>query len=216
MSAQNKDPQSAKEKLPQNLNPDSDLPPDADLEERFNDFWKNNAGGIFGGIALGAVLVLGVQLYRHLDNKAEMATRTAFAETVTIEDKLAFAEDHRRHSLAALALLSAADMKFEAGNFAEAAPLYGEAARGFQDPAFASRALLGQGMSLLAMGQEESAHAILEAVARDRSALQQIRGEAAYHLAVLRWQNGETDKALEVLAIIETLSNARIWSMRGG
>ena len=60
MSKDEKD--SKKQTPPIDLNPESDLPPDADMEERFNDFWKNNGTSVFGGIALGAVIVIGILL----------------------------------------------------------------------------------------------------------------------------------------------------------
>ncbi len=195
-------------------NADSELPPDADLEERFNDFWKRNGAGIFGGIALGAVIVIGLQLYRHFEQKREDGIRAAYAEAQTPEELLAFAGSHAGHQLAALASLQVADARYAEGQYAAAAELYAQAARGFSDPVLVSRALLGQGMSLLQSGAVESGHALLEAVALDGAGLAQIRGEAAYHLAVSRWERGDLQGARAALDIILQLPDAPLWTFR--
>lgn len=197
------DKKDAKHPLPASgLNPDSDIPPDADLEERFNDFWKKNAGGIFGGIAIGAVLVVGIQLFQFFDEKKEAAVREAFLAAESVEGKLAFAEANADHQLGALAQLQVADARFADGLFAEAAGLYADAAKVFEDPTLSSRALLGQGVSLIRSGSVESGQAVLQAVAVDTAALDQTRAEAGYHLAVSLWEAGNVERVAEVTEMI--------------
>ena len=212
MSKDKNDPKP--QEVPVNLDIDSDLPPDADLEERFNDFWKRNGAGIFGGIALGAVMVTGFQLYQHFGNKREEAIRMEYAAASTLEQRLEFAQEHPDHALAALARLLVADARYEEGAFAEAAELYGAAVDGFSDPTFGSRARLGQAMSLLRSGETEAGQAVLRAVALDAGALDQTRGEAAYHLAVSYWEAGDTEKALEMADVILQLDDAAFWAFR--
>lgn len=212
MSKDKKDPKQPE--LPPHLNAESDLPPDADLEERFNDFWKKNGTGIFGGIAIGAAIVIGIQLVQYFGDKKEAAIRQEFNLAETPEAKLEFAGSHADHQLAALAQLQVADARYDEGAFTEAADLYADAAKVFVDATLVSRSILGQGMSLLQAGQTESGQAVLEAVARDSSALDQTRGEAAYHLAVSYWQEGDKEKALEATDIILQLDAASFWSFR--
>ena len=212
MSKNKKDPKLPQ--LPPHLNPDSDLPPDADLEERFNDFWKNNGTGIFGGIALGAAIVIGVQLFQYFGEKKEEGLREAFAMAVSIEEKLSFAEDNGDHQLAGLARLQVADARFAEGLFSEAADLYADSAKVFEDATLVSRSILGQGASLLQSGEVDSGRAVLQAVALDSSALDQTRGEAAYHLAVSHWEAGEKDKAIEMTDVILQLDSAPFWTYR--
>ena len=69
-------------------------------------------------------------------------------------------------------------------------------------------------MSLLLAGQTDSGRGVLEAVARDSSALDQTRGEAAYHLAVSYWEAGEQEKAVEATDIILQLDAAGFWAFR--
>ncbi|NDV62391.1 tetratricopeptide repeat protein [Puniceicoccales bacterium CK1056] len=211
MSKEKKEPN--KPLPPQGLNPDSDLPPDADMEERFNDFWKNNGTGIFGGIAIGALIVVGIQLFQYFGEKKEASIQEAFAASSSVEEKVAFAGEYPDHQLAALAQLQVADSRYEEQAYGEAADAYAEAAKGFEDPTMASRALLGQGMSLLMGGSLESGRALLEAVALDTTALDQTRGEAAYNLAVTYWEAGDTERVTEITDIILEL-NSPFWIFR--
>jgi hypothetical protein len=194
------------------LDPESDLPPDADLEERFNDFWKKNGVGIFGGIALGAVVVVGIQSVQYLGERKEASLRAEYAEASSAEAKLAFSETHPDHQLAGMARLSVADIRFEEGEFLVAADLYAGAANAFEDTPFLSRALLGQGVSLIRGGETEKGHNLLEAVALDSEALDNTRAEAAYHMAVSQWEGGDIEAALDSLDIIAQLPAAFIWS----
>ncbi|MGC9452316.1 MAG: tetratricopeptide repeat protein [Oceanipulchritudo sp.] len=210
-----KEPKDPKQPLPPTgLDPDSDLPPDADLEERFNDFWKKNGVGIFGGIAIGAVIVIGIQLFQYFEQRKEDSIRETFAAADTIELKMAFIEEHPEHQLSGLAQLQVADERYGEGEYGVAAEQYADAADIFEDPTLVSRALLGQGMSLLQSGRTEDGHSVLEAIALDSSALDQTRGEAAYHLAVSYWEAGETEKALEATDIILQLEGASLWVFR--
>ena len=215
MSKDQKDQKDPKQpELPPHLNPESDLPPDADIEERFNDFWKNNGTGIFGGIALGAVIVIGVQLFQYFGEQKEEGVREAFAVASTTEEKLSFADENGDHQLAGLARFAVADARFEEGAFSEAADLYAASARVFEDANLVSRSILGQGVSLLQSGEVESGRSILQAVALDSSALDQTRGEAAYHLAVSYWEAGDKEKALEMADVILQLDSAPFWTYR--
>lgn len=198
---------------PQALAPESDLPPDADVEERFNDFWKKNGPGIFGGIALGALIVVGIQVYQYMGERKEERLGEAFAAAVSIEEKAAFAEQNRGHQLAALARLQVADARYDEEAYAEAAELYDAAADGFEDPTLRTRAQLGQGMSLLLSGSVDAGRTVLRSVAQNTAALDQTRGEAAYHLAVSLWEDEDREAVAEATAIILEL-NAPFWVFR--
>lgn len=195
------------------LNPNSELPPDADVEEKFNNFWKENGVAIFGGIALGGLAVVGVQVFGFFSDKAETAVREAFAETVSIEDKVSFAEAHVDHALGAIALLQVADTRFEEGAFGEAATRYEAAASRLEEPSLRSRARLGQAASLLFDGQTQLGQSKLEALAQDPEALPEIRSEAAYHLAVTYWEADDLAKVDVFTEVILTLDDP-IWATR--
>ena len=201
-------------KLPVDLNAESDLPPDADIEERFNDFWKKNGASIFGGIALGAAIVIGIQLFQYFDQKKEESIQEQFGAAQTVEEKIQFAEDHKDHQLGALAQLQVADERYKEGNYSEAAELYGATSKIFVDPTIVSRAVLGQGISLLQAGNREDGRSVLKAVTLDASALDQTRAEAAYHLAISYWEDQDNEKALEMTDVILQLDSAQFWAYR--
>lgn len=214
MSSKKKDPQKPlPPQLAQGLNPESDLPPDADVEERFNDFWKRNGPGIFGGIALGALVVVGIQFFQYSQRNKDVAIREAFAAATTLEEKAEFAVENPKHQLGALALLQVADARYDEKLYQQAADIYADAAKGFSDPTFVTRALLGQGMSLLLAGSVESGRSILQAVAMDQSALAQTRGEAAYNLAISYWESGDLERVAEMSEFILGL-NSPFWNYR--
>jgi predicted negative regulator of RcsB-dependent stress response len=204
---------SAKPLPPDPLATESDLPPDADLEERFNDFWKRNGAGIFGGIAIGAVVVIGIQFFQYFQDRREDGIREAFAAAQGIPAKQEFAAAHPKHQLGALAQLQVADARYESGEYDAAAGAYADAARIFADPVLASRALLGQGMSLLRTGATEAGLAVLESVALDAAALAQTRAEAAYHSAVVHWESGDLQRVDEMTGMILDLE-APFWVFR--
>lgn len=202
------------ENLPMPPDAESELPPDADIEEKFNDFWKRNGLGIFGGILLGAVLVVGVQTWDYLGEKKEDELRESFSERSTAEEKLAFAEENPKHHLAGMAYLEVADSRFEDGEFERAAELYGQARDVLEGTEFRYRAQLGQGISLLRSGEREAGTALIQEVAANGSILDRIREEAAYHLAVIRWEQDDLAGVEEALDIIFGMDSNSIWSFR--
>ncbi len=212
MSKKQKDSQ--KPELPVGLNPESDLPPDADMEERFNEFWKKNGTSVFGGIAIGAVIVIGIQLFQYLGEKKEDSISDAFAAADTIEAKIDFAAEYPDHQLGGLAQLQVADARYEEGKYAEAAELYGDTSNVFADPTIVSRAVLGQGVSLMQVGKKEDGRAVLRTIALDSSALHGTRAEAAYHLAISFWEEKDNEKALEMTDVILQLDSAPFWVYR--
>lgn len=214
MSKEDKSQKPAKANPNPSADPDSELPPDADIEERFNDFWKRNGPGIFAAIALGAVIVLGVQGYQYAGERAEQAAQAAYQDIETLEDQITFAESHRKHRISGIAFLEAADESYENGNFEKAAALYREADQIFREGFFRSRARLGLGLSLVLKGEVAEAERNLQAVVNDSLALDQIRAEAAYHLAVLRWEQENFSGVRAALDVVFTLPNAGFWTMQ--
>lgn len=212
MSKEDKAQKPSDPELP--LDPNDELPPDADLEERFNDFWKRNGAGIFGAIALGAVIVLGVQGYQYAGERAVQAAQAAYQQVETREDRIQFAEDFSKHKIAGVAFLEVADEYFSEKDFGNAAVFYERADKILRDGFFRSRARLGQGISLVLNGQGESGQSLLQAVVNDTSALDQIRAEAAYHLAVIHWESGNFDAVQSSLDIIHSLEMAGFWAFQ--
>ncbi|MCC5835518.1 MAG: tetratricopeptide repeat protein [Opitutales bacterium] len=189
----------------------SDLPPDADVEERFNDFMKRNGAAIFAAIVLGGAAVLGYQIYQYAGERAMASAQESFQSAVTMEEKLAFAADHRKFQLAGVAYLEVADEVFESKDYSTAADYYAEARAILEPGPFRGRAQLGEGLSLLLSGNAAGGRDLLQGVASDVNLLDQIRGEAAYHLAVSAWEVEDFAQVQAALDTIMSLENPGFW-----
>lgn len=190
---------------------ESDLPPDADVEERFNDFMKRNGAAIFAAIALGGAAVLGYQIYQYMGERAVAGAQEAFQTAETAEERLVFAESNRRFQLAGVAFLDLADDAFQARDYATAAGHYASAQEVLEPGPFRGRAKLGEGLSRLLDGDQAGGRELLQAVASDVNLLDQVRGEAAYHLAVSAWEAQEFSQVRSALDTVLGLSNPGFW-----
>lgn len=197
-------------------NPDSDIPPDADAEERFNDFWKRHGTLIFGGLGVVALGVLGWQVSLLFGQKAEEGLRAEFALATTPDAKLVFAQENADHTLGGLAYLETADAEYADGDYLQAAAHYEAAIDALGDSPVAARARLGFGIAQL-RNNNEAGLTTLERLAQDNSELVLgiIRGEAAYHLAVALWERDELDQLRQTLELLETLEDAPEWQAAG-
>ncbi len=196
------------------FDPNSDLPPDADIEDRFNDFWKKNGPTIFAAIAVFGLIIVGYQVYGFMQERK--ADRIA-AEFNTLQDasaKLEFAERHGNTRLGGIAWLDLADDAFAAENFADAASRYETATRSLAGSPLSARARLGNAMSRLRLG-EENAPMLLDQLARDPEVLVSIRAEAAYLLAVTHYSGENFRQARRALDLLATFEDAPMWQQRG-
>jgi len=196
--------------------PDSDLPPDADAEERFNDFWKKNGGFIFGTIALIAVIITGFEGYKLLQNRAETKIQEAFAGLNDLEAKEAFAVEHPDHPLGGLAFLEVADAEYAEGDYLQAAQHYEAAVGPLTDAGspMSSRARLGAALSAVRHG-DESGVPLLQEIAQDPEVIESIRAQAAYHHAVASWEQGDIPAVRRSLDLLDSFSGASDWRAAG-
>lgn len=207
-------PQDAERESPVDLGAHSELPPNADLEDRFNDFWKRNGPTLFGAIVLIGVVVLGYQIYGYVQDRAADRRSAEFGALTTSAEKLEFAESHSRTQLGGLAFLAIADEAYAAENFADALARYEAALEGLKASPIASRARLGVAMSRLRL-DDSQVPAELDLLARDPGGLIPIRAEAAYLLASAHLTAGDTDQARRALDLLATFDEAPQWQYRG-
>lgn len=196
--------------------PDSDLPPDADAEERFNDFWKKNGVMIFGAIAVVAIVITGVQGFELLQERNQRKVQAVFAEANSNDARLTFAADHPDHPLAGVALLEVADAEYAAGDFLQAANHYQGAIEPLaeaQSP-LAGRARLGAAMALLRQGDDE-ALLRLDDIARDAEVIETVRAQAAYHRAVVALERDDDAAARSALDLLGSFDAAPRWQADG-
>lgn len=195
---------------------ESDLPPDADIEDRFNDFWKKNGAFVFITIALLAVIVVGTQLSGYLKGRGEENLRAEFAQITTDEARLAFAEANSKHPLSGLAYLELADQNYRTENFLLASTYYEKASAilAENNPLLAHRAQLGSGIAYLRASNNLGLER-LEDLANNPDAIETMRAEAAYHHAVATWEANRIAEAHRSLDLIDTFENAFEWQLLG-
>lgn len=196
------------------LAPDSDLPPDADIEERFNDFWKRNGTFIFGVFGLVTVVVVGIQLAEYLKEKSTQTTITEYGTLETIEAKLEFAGNHDDSKIGGMAYLEVANSEFADANFQSAAEHYALAATALEETPLVGPARLGEAVSKLRQDAPD-ALSLLDQVARDPSIVEPVRGEAAYLLAFAYFDRGDHTQATRALDLLDSLDKAQQWQGRG-
>jgi len=183
---------------------DSELPPDADAEERFNEYWKKNGSSVFAAIAVGAVIVIGTQTWRHLQAKAELETRQEFGQAQSTEVLETFAQEHDDHSLAGLAYLKLANEAFERGEFQAAADDYRLAISHLGGTPLLGRATLGAAVSTLRAGDAAAGATALREILNNESFQPATRTEAGYLLTVHLWEQKDWTAMREVVDVVLT------------
>lgn len=193
---------------------DSTLPPDADFDDRFMDFWKRNGVSIFTGIALAALFVIGYQIYQFVSDRREASIRAEFAAVESQAERIAFTQKFPKHPLAGLAFLEIANQKYDAGDWTQAASYFQAAVDALGSNPAAQRAQLGAAMTQLKAGQRDQARQSLEILALSPSAFATTRAEAVYNLAVLAWEEGLKDDVRRHIATIEGMEESGFWIFR--
>lgn len=193
---------------------DSELPPDADLEERFNNFWKNNGTFIFGAIALAALAVIGYQTYQWIARIGEERTRSAYASVESTEELIAFAEDNGGHPLSGLAYMELANRRYAAEDYTQAAAHFQKASEILKGSPTAGRARIGGAMALLLGSNPQSGTQALRDILGDNSLLSSVRAEAGYNLALHLWREGNYSSMEDVISQVEMLQESGLYGQQ--
>jgi len=194
-------------KAVQNKDADNILPPGADAEERFNEFWRSNGPSIFMSIAIGAVIVVGAQTWRYMQQRMENNTQSTFLQAETAEELNAFAQDNASHPLAGASYMQLANEEYARGEYRQASEHYEMAKDRLTASAFAERAQLGIAMCELLSGNTEEALSDLRAILNNPDMLQVTRAEAGYNLALHYYKAGDYKALTEILDIADSFED---------
>jgi tetratricopeptide (TPR) repeat protein len=207
-------PNSGKEvaKRPHSTDMDSTLPPGADAEERFNEFWKQNGSSIFVAIVLGAIVVIGVQTWRYVKERREAGIQAAYSVADTSEKLLTFAKDHPSHRLAGAAYLQLANDEYASGKYKEAKEYYSLAHEKLAGTPFSERAGLGAAMSTLLSGDTQNGLTELRAILDNPELLEITRAEAGFNLAVYYLQKEDYKTLSGIIDIADTFGEKNIYA----
>jgi len=192
---------------------ESELPPDADAEELFNNFWKKNGASIFSTVALCLAVILGVQIYHYLKDRSQEKKEAAYAACETLDDYTAFADDYEGDMLGGAAVVKLANASYEAGDYAKALEQYKAALHALEGTILYERADLGYAMSGLILGNADAV-AILQNVANNSGYLDGTRAEAGYNLAVYYWEQKDFVAMKATIDSILALKTPGISGMR--
>ena len=186
----------------------------ANLEDQLFLFWHKFKTIIVACAVLGVLILAGWGILSVFQESQEARIQEEYQQAVISGEFIPFAEKTGSHPLAGLAYLQAADEKFEAEEYAEAATLYENAAGSLEDQAFNGRARIGKGVALALDGKQEEALAHLEEVARDGGNLGITRAEAHYHAASIATELNRPDVARTHIEEAMKLDRSQIWAGR--
>lgn len=187
---------------------------EADIEDRMWLYWQKNRHLIIGGIVLALIAVLAVAGFRVYQEASHSRMQQAYASAQTEGDLLAFGKQYANRTLGGFALLEVADQAFEDGKFDEARGLYRQAATSLSGSAFGDRALLGAGIAAIKSGDKAAGEDILGDLGRRANALEAVRAEAAYYLALLAADREDFSTARLWIERIEAMQFAGIWGQQ--
>ena len=184
------------------------------FEDRVVMFWEKHGKTV---ITLIVCVVLGLFGRWGFQQFAEARERAVSAEYAAANDAAslrAFADARPTAPLAGAALLRLADEAYLAGNFAAAQADYEAAAKVLAGSPLSDRARLGQAISKLQAGDAAGARTGLEALANDVAASRTLRGESAYHLAVLDRDAGKPAEAMKWTELVLASDPSGLWAQR--
>ncbi len=184
------------------------------FDEKLRQFWAKNSRVVYISCAaiIAAILVRGALDYFRTEKEKEIAA--AYASATTSERLKAFAAEHSSHVLGGAAELRLADEAYEAGKYSEAVAGYQKAASILKDTPFASRAEIGIAVSQILAGQNTDGEGRLQRFADNTGHPATLRAEAAYHLATIRAEAGNTEEAAKLFDRVAALEPTGIWAQR--
>jgi predicted negative regulator of RcsB-dependent stress response len=192
---------------------ESTLPPGADAEERFNEFWRTNGTAIFTSIAIGAVIVIGAQTWRYVKSRIEKNTQAAYASASNKDQLLTFAQDHDSHALAGAAYFRIANDEFISGQYKQASEHFNMAKERLAGTPFAERAELGRAMSLLMNNQKTEAEMALRAILDNPSNLEETRAEAGFNLAISYLEKKDYASVNAIIEMADTFGEKNSYAL---
>lgn len=184
------------------------------FEDRLAIFWEKHARTVVAVIVIVVAALVARWLFGFFAERREMAIRAEYAEASTPEQLQAFAAAHPQAPLSGAAHLRLADQAYEAGNFSAARDAYQAASALLAGQPLGARARLGAAIAPLQSGDTAAGKTALEALANDTAFATTLRAEAAYHLAVLARDSGDTAEATRWTTLVLSVDPEGIWSQR--
>jgi hypothetical protein len=185
------------------------------FEERVQAFWdKHHQTIIWACVAVLLVVVLrtGWDLWR--DRQARVLGEAFAAAAVSEAELAAFASQHRGKTLSGVAFLQLADQAYARSDYASAREHYETAKRDLAGTIFQGRLALGLAITRLKSGEADAGEAQLRSLADDITQDRAVRSEAAFHLASLAADAGDTARLDAMVDQLGRIDPASTWAQR--
>jgi hypothetical protein len=185
------------------------------FELALHEFWIKNRQAILLVIAAALLGIVGREGWQYFAEQREQGVQEEYARIADQPAKLAaFAEANASHPLAGVAYLRLADEKYLAVDYPAAATYYQKAAGSLKNEALLGRARLGSAMCLLNGGDRIAGEAALKTLKADPTLHKGVRAEAAYQLASLAAETGNTEEVKKLTDEVNTIDAAGPWAQR--
>ncbi|HTJ79979.1 MAG TPA: hypothetical protein VL357_13375 [Rariglobus sp.] len=184
------------------------------LEDRLAIFWSKHSKSVIIALVVVVLAVVAKGGYDIFAAQREKAVDAAYAAATTNAQLKAFVADHPTHALAGIAELRLADDAYTAGNYADAQAGYIKAGDTLGKSPFGQRARLGVANTLIQSGKTADGEVALKQLVADLSVAKALRAEAAYQLAALAADAGQTDEAAKFITQVEAIDPSGQWSQR--
>lgn len=184
------------------------------FEDRLQMFWEKHSKTIVALVALVVVALVARWAFGWFAERREQAVRAEYAAASTTAQLQAFITANPKAPLAGAASLRVADEAYAAGNYAAAREAYAAAVPLLGQDPLAARARLGAAIAPLQAGDTAAAKTALDALANDASFARALRAEAAYHLAVIARDAGQSAEAIRLTELVEAVEPQGMWAQR--
>jgi hypothetical protein len=183
-------------------------------EDELHLTWKKHGNLILSICGLALLGIVGKGGWDYLAGQRELEVENAYAAATTPVQLKAFVAAHVDHALGVVAQLRIADEAYTAGKSAEALSGYEKTLTLIKDGPLAARAKLGQAMAKIQAGKATEGAAELKQLANDANQLKGVRVEAAYQLASLAAEKGETADVQKFSDQLMQIDPASPWTQR--
>jgi tetratricopeptide (TPR) repeat protein len=184
------------------------------FEERLQTFWSKNAKTIMLACVVVLLAIVAKGAMEWMAASKERGIAADYAAATTNDQLKAFANAQPGHALAGAAHLRLADDAFGSGDYTAALADYQKSAEILKTGPLAGRARLGAAMAKFHSNDTAGAQADLRAIADDVTQLKAVRAEAAYHLASLASEAGNTAEVARLADQVMTIDPTSLWSQR--
>ena len=184
------------------------------LEDRLQIFWSKHSGKVWALTGLVTAVLVGRYAFESYATYRERQVQADYAAATTTAQLQAFVQTHPSAILAGVAQLRLADEAYSAGNYVAAREAYSAAVPLLVDNPLAARARLGVAFTPLQTGDTAAAKTALEALANDTALARAYRAEAAYHLAIVARDAGQTADATRWIELVTTVEPQGAWANR--